>query len=95
MSASNAGDCERMKPLLKAIARPIIELTQKYYVSVDAEQDTQQLSPQLDSMQTEIIQMQQDILKDEEIFQMMQAKRMAALLRMRRTMSELVKQQTD
>lgn len=91
MTQDNSGDRAGLQKIMDAIARPIIELTHKFYLTV-SEDD---LPPKLVIQQQKIDQFRERIAKHRAEFEKHEAAELAFLLDMQRDMAESLQQMTQ
>lgn len=85
MTRATTGDTKLLKPIMSAIARPIIEMTQKYYACT-VEDNT---PPEIQSLKARIDTMEDNLRERQAEYDKMLAKDQAVILEMRRDLSQL------
>ena len=86
MARATTGQPQLLKPIMSAIALPIIEMTQKFYACT--EDDT---PPEIQKLKTKIVTLEENLKRRQADFDKMQAEDQAVILEMRRDLSQLAK----
>ena len=86
---NGTGDAFEMRSIMQAIAKPIMKLTNKYYVEPA---ETEPMSTQQVELRNQIDIMEESLTKERLLREQFEAERRAAILAMRRNLSATVGQ---